>query len=285
MSFPHVHHRPLTPITPAHSPHPSASSIRSRTPGQLSLHDYRRQQVTPSPSAIPGQKSIKRKSAASSLRNCERIPPELPNPELISSHPFTSTLPLTPLLNPPTRRHLPPTHSRYASLATPPELAHLNSSDSDFSPPNSPPLDRTTPSDPLLPAADFFPATSPDLLHNFLSFPQKQPLGATDQDQRPRSDYWGIGRGKRSVKFSLSQLQDIQPAESKSKASGQQDTTQPGPGQPGSGRPVSGSLRRRPEELFGSPLRERPAVANLRENWKSENQNSNSDGGSKSHER
>jgi hypothetical protein len=295
MSFPHGYHRPLTPITPVHSPHPSASSIRSRTPGQLSLHEYRRQQVTPSPSAVPGQRSIKRKSAASSLRNYERIPLNPPIPELMSSHPFTSTPPLTPSLNAPTNLHLPLTHSRYASLATPPELAHSNSSDSDFSPPNSPPPNNITPSDPLLPAADFFPSTTPHLLHNFLAFPRKQSPSTTHRYQRPQGEDWDTGRRKRSVKFSLSQLQEIEPAESKSRTKAQYDTTQPGlespgsgllgPGLPGPGLPGSLSLQPGTKESFGSRLKERPVVTNSTENWGTEKQDSKLDGGSQSHER
>ena len=71
MAFHSAAYRPLTPITPLHSPHPSTSSVRSRTPGQLSLHEYRKHQATPSPPAIAGQRTIRKKCAVSSLKRVE----------------------------------------------------------------------------------------------------------------------------------------------------------------------------------------------------------------------
>jgi hypothetical protein len=208
MSFPYAHHRPLTPITPVHSPHPSGSSIRSRTPGQLSLHDYRKQQVTPSPQAIPGQKSIKRKSAASSLRNSERIPPEPPNAELILPHYSTSTPPLTPSLDPPTPFHFPPTHFHYASLATPPELARVTSSDLEFSPPNSPSLEDPTSFDRLLPNTESLPSTPPHLLSNFLSFARQQAPNASQHSQHLHDEYLDVRSDpSRFVQYPHCQLQ------------------------------------------------------------------------------
>jgi len=103
MSFQYAHHRPLTPITPVHSPHPSNGSIpRTRTPGQLSLHEYRKSQVTPSPPAIHGQRSVKKKRAASSLKNYEGTSTDLASPELFPSFHSLSTPPLTPSLPTPT---------------------------------------------------------------------------------------------------------------------------------------------------------------------------------------
>jgi hypothetical protein len=78
MAFHSVAYRPLTPITPAHSPHPSTGSARSRTPGQLSLHDYRKLQATPSPPAIAGQRTIRKKVAVPSLRRIERVEQQTP---------------------------------------------------------------------------------------------------------------------------------------------------------------------------------------------------------------
>jgi hypothetical protein len=179
----------MTPITPVHSPHPSASSIRSRTPGQLSLHDYRKQQVTPSPSAIPGQKSIKRKSAASSLRNYERLQPEFPQTVLNLPHHISSTPPLTPSLDPPTLLHFPPTNFHYDDFGTPPELAHLLSSDLDPSPPLSPSSPNTTSaSDLLLPAEHFTLSAAQQPPQDFLSFPWKRPESASRP--LPRGEFW-----------------------------------------------------------------------------------------------
>jgi len=79
--------RPLTPITPIHTPHASGSSgsARVRTPGQLSLHEYRKQQVTPSPPALLGQKTIKRKTGMSVLNRSEGRPSTPPEPHRLAS--------------------------------------------------------------------------------------------------------------------------------------------------------------------------------------------------------
>lgn len=131
MALQYAHHRPLTPITPVHSPHPSnGSSIRTRTPGQLSLHEYRKQQVTPSPPAIEGQRALKKKRAASSLNRSERISAESASPELYQSFHALSTPPLTPSLAAPANftthcRSLPnASTTRYSPVI--PELSYLN---------------------------------------------------------------------------------------------------------------------------------------------------------------
>ncbi|KAF2666781.1 hypothetical protein BT63DRAFT_318452 [Microthyrium microscopicum] len=62
-------YQPLSPSTPVHTPQGSLGSIRSRTPGQLSLHEYRRQLSTASPQSDAGPRKIKRKVAVLSLHN------------------------------------------------------------------------------------------------------------------------------------------------------------------------------------------------------------------------
>lgn len=72
----HSLHRVTTPVTPIHSPHQSLSSTPSRTPVHtLTLHEYRKQQNTPSPQSITPGRRLKRKAAASGLNAIERIPP------------------------------------------------------------------------------------------------------------------------------------------------------------------------------------------------------------------
>lgn len=170
MAYQHAHHRPLTPITPVHSPHPSnASSIRVRTPGQLSLHEYRKQQVTPSPPALQGQRSVKKKRAASSLNKSERIPAGLESPELYQTFHTLSTPPLTPSLVAPdnfTSHHplLNASATRYGPVI--PQFSHLT-----FAPPShqhtqknsiesedAPLLNRSGSSRPLL--SHFLPPTT-----------------------------------------------------------------------------------------------------------------------------
>jgi hypothetical protein len=66
----------LDPVTPIHSPHHSIhSSTSSRTPVHtLSIHEYRKQQNTPTPqSGTPSGKSLRRKPAASALGEVERV--------------------------------------------------------------------------------------------------------------------------------------------------------------------------------------------------------------------
>lgn len=66
----------LDPVTPTHSPHHSIhSSISSRTPVHtLSIHEYRKQQNTPTPHfGTPPGKSLRRKPAASALCEVERV--------------------------------------------------------------------------------------------------------------------------------------------------------------------------------------------------------------------
>jgi hypothetical protein len=69
------------PITPAHSPHHSVTSSvssRTRTPiHNLTIHEYRKQQHTPSSHSLrgtPSGKTLRRKPAASSLNEIERAP-------------------------------------------------------------------------------------------------------------------------------------------------------------------------------------------------------------------
>src|SRR6266516_8008828 len=59
------HNRP--PQTPPSRP-PSSESARLRIlGGQLTLHEYRKQQLTPSPPAVKGTKTLKRKTAVVNL--------------------------------------------------------------------------------------------------------------------------------------------------------------------------------------------------------------------------
>lgn len=94
----------------------------------MSLHEYRKQQVTPSPPALQGQRSVKKKRATSSLNRSERIPAELESPELYQTFHTLSTPPLTPSLVAPdnfTSHHLLPNVSatRYGPVI--PEFSHL----------------------------------------------------------------------------------------------------------------------------------------------------------------
>jgi hypothetical protein len=77
-------YRPLTPITPSHTPSGSVASTRSRTPGQLSLHEYRKQQrqeIEPIPDAVPGKKTVKRKAPILSFHGAPTgIPTAPPTP-------------------------------------------------------------------------------------------------------------------------------------------------------------------------------------------------------------
>jgi hypothetical protein len=84
----------LDPVTPIHSPHHSIhSSTSSRTPVHtLSIHEYRKQQNTPTPQfRTPPGKSLRRKPAASALCEVERV-------SSISRTPVSATRPaLRPL--------------------------------------------------------------------------------------------------------------------------------------------------------------------------------------------
>ncbi|KAF2476149.1 uncharacterized protein BDR25DRAFT_90994 [Lindgomyces ingoldianus] len=67
----------FNPVTPIHSPHHSLnSSTSSRTPlHTLTLHEYRKQQHTPTTqSATPPGKTLRRKAAAAALNEVERVP-------------------------------------------------------------------------------------------------------------------------------------------------------------------------------------------------------------------
>src|SRR5436190_20238515 len=82
MAYHYSAYRPLTPITPIHTPHTSSGSVRVRTPGQLSLHEYRKQQATPSPPAVSGQKTVKRKNGIQFLNQRGNRPTAAP-PSLV----------------------------------------------------------------------------------------------------------------------------------------------------------------------------------------------------------
>ncbi|KAF2839365.1 hypothetical protein M501DRAFT_787304 [Patellaria atrata CBS 101060] len=91
MTYEYPYQRVAQPITPVHSPHASLSSTasRTRTPiHNLTLHEYRKQQATPSPPAISvkGLKRVKRKAAATSLNSIERVP-FVTSPRLQHPHP------------------------------------------------------------------------------------------------------------------------------------------------------------------------------------------------------
>ncbi|KAF7446999.1 hypothetical protein Alg130_07460 [Pyrenophora tritici-repentis] len=78
------------PMTPVHSPHHSVtSSASSRTPVHfLTIHEYRKQQHTPTllRKGTPPGKTLRRKPAASTLSNIERVPSVAP-PERSESAP------------------------------------------------------------------------------------------------------------------------------------------------------------------------------------------------------
>ncbi|KAF2493574.1 hypothetical protein BU16DRAFT_83801 [Lophium mytilinum] len=91
-------HRVSSPITPVHSPHQSLSSTPSRTPVHtLTLHEYRKQQSTPSPHTASPARSLKRKAATSRLGSLERVP-------LVQSSPSLSSTSLV-TRSPPGHRH------------------------------------------------------------------------------------------------------------------------------------------------------------------------------------
>jgi hypothetical protein len=79
-------YRPITPITPSHTPSGSIASSRSRTPGQLSLHEYRKQQrqepdALPIIASAPVPKTVKRKIAVTSFHGgATGIPTAPPTP-------------------------------------------------------------------------------------------------------------------------------------------------------------------------------------------------------------
>lgn len=172
---------PMTPITPIHSPHPSGgSSIRTRTPGQLSLHEYRKMQVTPSPPAVAGQKTVKKKRGLSSLGCNEGTPARSQNVNSFSSFQSLTTPPETPSLGrwmDFTPDVLPvdatrPSHVVHASVDTTyPEFEHLLRPGSEFlqhSPPYSPPAPSLS--------------THKTVLRHF--------VGTQDKLSRPWTQYW-----------------------------------------------------------------------------------------------
>jgi hypothetical protein len=211
MAFHYAHHRPLTPITPIHSPHPSAgSSVRTRTPGQLSLHEYRKMQVTPSPPAVPGQKTVKKKRGLSSLSRTESLPARPPDASFFSSFQSLTTPPETPSLAPPIgctstvspveattvlNTELAPVGSTYS------EFAHLLSFGSELqhSPPYSPPLPSlSSTSRPLLSISPYQPSTPIHIADFAISAPQSS---------KPQLLDWGrtctkvLGQDQRYVKL------------------------------------------------------------------------------------
>jgi hypothetical protein len=70
------HTRVVDPATPVHSPHHSVhSSASSRLSlRNLTLHEYRKQQNSPASQATPPGKTLRRKAAASGLKEIERVP-------------------------------------------------------------------------------------------------------------------------------------------------------------------------------------------------------------------
>jgi hypothetical protein len=203
MAYQYGHHRPLTPITPVHSPHPSFGSIRTRTPGQLSLHDYRKQQDTPSPPAVRGQKTVKRKVAASSLKNIEGIAPDSPNAPLLPPSRFESTPPLTPSVGsspPHFQTSLPPSFQTGTFTQFFPELAYLASTDLDVSPPQSPSFFQPPPSESFLP--DLLPSpTTSQLQHTSSSFASKRPLYSPQAHLHSTSEHGHVSeQSERSVR-------------------------------------------------------------------------------------
>ena len=181
MAYQYAHHRPMTPITPIHSPHPSGgSSIRAKTPGQLSLHEYRKMQVTPSPPAIPGQKTVKKKRGLSSLGRSVGTPAMSPESDFFASFQSLTTPPETPSVGLPmdfTSNVLPVDATKgsrvvHASVdSTYPEFVHLLGVGSQNSPPYSPPT-------PLLSSS----ASRHSVLQRF--------VGAPRNLSRPWTDYW-----------------------------------------------------------------------------------------------
>ncbi|KAF1831594.1 hypothetical protein BDW02DRAFT_43845 [Decorospora gaudefroyi] len=78
------------PMTPVHSPHHSVtSSVSSRTPVHtLTIHEYRKQQHTPSSlsqKGTPSGKTLRRKPAASALHDIERVASTSPPTRLRSA--------------------------------------------------------------------------------------------------------------------------------------------------------------------------------------------------------
>ena len=195
----------MTPITPIHSPHPSGgSSIRARTPGQLSLHEYRKMQVTPSPLAIPGQKTVKKKRGLSSLSRNAGTPTVSCNENFFSSFQSLTTPPETPSLGLPLDftsdvLHVDGTngaHVAHASVdSSYPEFAHLLSPGSEISPPNSPP-------NPFLPYS-----TSRNSVLERLIGGEKRSLS------RPWTQAWGQGQRYVSLHSENTRPKSEQPAQ------------------------------------------------------------------------
>ncbi|KAF1988484.1 hypothetical protein K402DRAFT_452725 [Aulographum hederae CBS 113979] len=104
MSSSHSLMRSTTPITPHHSPHPSVHSNRSLTPGLLTLHEYRRQQNTPSPQSTKSEKRIRRRPAASGLNSLEHVPLPQATPSTRSASALDSPFDPTRLTRPKARR-------------------------------------------------------------------------------------------------------------------------------------------------------------------------------------
>ncbi|KAF2107604.1 hypothetical protein BDV96DRAFT_505973 [Lophiotrema nucula] len=101
----------FNPTTPIHSPHHSlASTASARTPlHTLSIHEYRKQQHTPTQQAdTPPGKTLRRKAAAAGLNGLERVPSVSHTP-LSSSRPLLQRLHLSQSAHQlKTRPQLPP---------------------------------------------------------------------------------------------------------------------------------------------------------------------------------
>jgi hypothetical protein len=230
----------MTPITPIHSPHPSAgSSVRARTPGQLSLHEYRKMQVTPSPPAIPGQRTVKKKRGLSSLSRAESFDARPPNDYSYRSFDTLTTPPETPSVAPLmgfSANVLPvgaTTASRVAHAplgSTYPELAHLLGPGSrlENSPPYSPPVPLlSATSRPLYSASPFQPPTPPHFAKSESQPPhesEKHPLldSLVDWGRRPWTQYWERDRKYAQLHSSITRPRSHQPAAAVAAASERQ---------------------------------------------------------------
>ncbi|KAJ4357597.1 uncharacterized protein N0V89_002173 [Didymosphaeria variabile] len=109
---PRVH--AVNPADPVHSPHHSfhSSSSSRLSVRDLTLHEYRKQQNSPAPQATPPGRTLRRKAAASGLKEVERVP-------------LVSKTPLSAFRVPPRPLHISQsTHSLFAYQQLPPSPPH-----------------------------------------------------------------------------------------------------------------------------------------------------------------
>ncbi|PSN66685.1 hypothetical protein BS50DRAFT_587773 [Corynespora cassiicola Philippines] len=110
------------PVTPIHSPHHSLhSSTSSRAPLQsLTLHEYRKQQNTPtSHSATPPGKTLRRKAAAATLNGIERAPSFSRTPLSASRQPLRQLHPSHSAQQLTTHQAFPPSPPHFSHHAPP----------------------------------------------------------------------------------------------------------------------------------------------------------------------